>query len=62
MAQCPNYCDHGVVYNDCPTCQGTGQVIGYDDAKQETLIVCPTCGGSTTVSATCPVCHGTGEV
>lgn len=61
MARCPNSCDNGAVYDDCPTCERTGQVLGYDDDGQVTLMDCPTCGGSTTVSKTCPVCNGTGE-
>lgn len=62
MPQCPNYCDQGWVYVDCPSCQGTGQVLGYDDDGQETLVMCRTCGGSTTVAQPCPVCDGAGEV
>jgi DnaJ-class molecular chaperone len=61
MAQCPN-CDGGVIYPDCPTCRGTGQILSFDEDDQERLVTCPTCGGSTTVTQTCPVCHGTGEI
>ncbi len=33
----------------CTTCDGVGYLISYNDAREETQITCPLCGGATKI-------------
>lgn len=47
----------------CRTCQGTGEIITYDDDGNENLETCTLCeDGLIYTEVTCEECHGTGVV
>lgn len=45
----------------CRKCQGTGEIIAYDDDGNENLVACTLCeDGIIYTEVTCDVCKGTG--
>lgn len=47
----------------CRECQGTGEIIAYDDDGNENLVACVLCeGGIIYTEVKCEACHGTGVV
>ncbi len=51
-----------VSYN-CPHCDGTGEIVGYDRHGKPLIRTCPNCDhGRIYVEEPCNVCQGTGII
>ena len=45
----------------CPKCDGTAEIIIYEDDGTENILICPNCeDGLLYTEQTCSVCKGTG--
>jgi DnaJ-class molecular chaperone len=65
MATCENCGGTGVITSSvvCPLCNGTAEVIVYDDDGSEHMVNCSNCElGLVYTQETCHYCRGTGEV
>jgi DnaJ-class molecular chaperone len=65
MAKCENCAGTGVTMHGavCRICNGTAEVIVYDDDGSENLVTCSNCEfGLVYTEETCRRCRGTGEV
>ncbi len=65
MAKCENCAGSGVIASSavCRVCNGTAEVILYEDDGGENLVNCANCEfGLVYSEETCCYCGGTGEV
>jgi DnaJ-class molecular chaperone len=65
MAKCENCAGSGVITHGavCHLCNGTAEVIIYEDDGSESLVNCSNCYfGLVYVEDMCRYCRGTGEV